>query len=87
MFRPRARYFPAKESTQSSPGLRPRRTFPDLFGAGKDLDVRSYPRPLPLRSEKSAPALVAKATRLCSREARPACNGVPEGETTPRPQK
>ena len=24
MFRPRARYFPAKESTQSSPGLRPR---------------------------------------------------------------
>ena len=81
MFRPRARYFPAKESTQF------RRPFPDLFGAGKDLDVRSYPRPLPLRSEKSAPALVAKATRLCSREARPACNGVPEGETTPRPQK
>ena len=56
MFRLRAGYFPAKESSQSSPGLRARTrgSHPerkpglDLTGAGADLWLCSFPRPLPL---------------------------------------
>ena len=56
MFRLRAGYFPAKESNQSSPGLRARtrgshsegKLGGDLTGAGADLWLCSFPRPLPL---------------------------------------